>query len=281
MRRMSFGKGGVRGRLASVVMMGAMAGSAGAATLISDNFNDIASGGNLNGRTPQTTVNGAKWGATTVDFLGNGGGGLAADVSQSKAAFIDLGSNFFANNPGVYDLSMDLTVPTLTNPAQSWIALGFAQGQNGGVWTDVSQNHVGANGAPWLLWRMNGQEVIFSGPSNFNILLSPTVATGTSHTFTIELDTTGANWAVNAFLDGAQQDLNGGAAGNSYTYTTNPTSRFVAMSTGVNQAAGTNIGTGTVDNFILTGPTPVPEPGMVGMVVVGLGWLAAGRRRRR
>lgn len=280
MRRMIFGKGGVRGRVASVVMLGAVAGSAGAATLISDNFNDLASGGSLNGRTPQTTMNGAKWTATTVDFLGNGSGGLAVDVSQSKAAILDLGSNFFANNPGVYDLSLDVTVPTLTNPAASWVAVGFAQGTGGGVWTDVGQNHVGGNGAPWVLWRMNGQEVVFGGPSNAPTLLTTNVATGTSHTFTMELDTTGANWTVSGFLDGVQQDLNGAAAGNSVTYATNPTSRFIAMSTGVNQAAGTNIGTGTVDNFMLTGPTPVPEPGMVGAVVVGLGWLAAGRRRR-
>jgi hypothetical protein len=280
MRRMKTGKGGVRGRVASLVVLGAAAGSAGAATLISDNFNDVASGGSLNGRTPQTTLNGAKWTASTVDFLGNGGGGLAVDVSQSKSANLDLGANFFANNPGVYDLSAEITVPTLTNPAASWIALGFAQGQAGGVWTDVGQNHVGANGAPWLLWRMNGQEVVFGGPSNAPTLLTPSVTTGTSHTFTIELDTTGANWAVNAFLDGVQQDLNGTGAGNSFTYATNPTSRFVAVSTGVNQAAGTNIGTGTLDNFVLTGPTPVPEPGTLGLVGVGLGWLAAGRRRR-
>jgi hypothetical protein len=280
MRGMSLGKVGVRGRVASVVLLGAAAGSAGAATLISDNFNDLANGASLQGRTPQTTVSGATWGATTVDFLGNGSGGLAADVSQNKSVYIDLGSNFFANNPGVYDLSVDMNLPTVTNPAASWVGLGFAQGPTGSSTWDVGQNHVGANGAPWLLWRMNGQEVVFSGPSNFNTLTSPNVATGTSHTFKIELDTTGASWKVNAFLDGVQQDLNGGAAGNAYTYTTNPTSHYVAMSTGINQAAGTNIGTGTVDNFMLTGPTPVPEPGTVGVVVIGLGWLAAGRRRR-
>jgi len=278
---MTIGKGGLRGRMASVILLGAVAGSAGAATLVSDNFNDVASGAGLSGRTPQTTVNGAKWGATTVTFLGNGSGGLSADVSQNKTAYLDLGANFFANNPGVYDLSLDMSLPTVTSPSQSWVAIGFAQGLTGGGW-DVGQNFVNTNGAPWVLWRMNGQEIVFAGPANTNQLLTlndATTATGTSRNFKIELDTTGAAWRVNAFLDGVQQDLNGAAAGNSYTYTSNPTSRYIAMSTGLNTAAGTN-GIGTVDNFLLTGPTPVPEPGTVGLLAVGLGWLAAGRRRR-
>jgi hypothetical protein len=223
-----------------------------------------------------------KWVASTVSFLGDGTGRLNVDATQMKSASIDLGAGFFANNPGVYDLSLDITQPTVATPAQSWIAVGFAAGTGGATW-DVGQNHVGANGAPWLISRLNGQEVVFGGPGTGNQRLATAVgavATGVAHTFTLQLDTTAAAWRLNAFLDGVQQDLNGASAGNTYTYATNPAARYLAISTGTNVTGSESVANGTIDNFVLTGPTIVPEPGMVGVVLVGLGWLAAGRRRR-
>jgi hypothetical protein len=249
------------------------------AVLLSDNFNDVTSGANLNTRTPATTLNGAKWIAPTTNLKGNGSGGLSADLTLNGAAGIDLGTNFFANNPGVYDLSLDITQPTVASPVQSWVGVGFANGNTSAVW-DPNQNHVGDNGAPWVIFRLNGPEVFFSGPNTTGSVTLPSVSTGTPHTFTVELDATGAAWKANAFLDGAQLDLNGGAAGNSVTYTTNPAARYVGFSTGVNVTTGTNSGVATVDNFVLTGPVPAPEPGTVGLLgAAGVGLLA--RRRRR
>jgi hypothetical protein len=100
------------------------------------------------------------------------------------------------------------------------------------------------------------------------------VTTGTPHNFKLELDTTGTFWTVNAYVDNTQVDLNGAAAGMTFTYTTNPiTSRYVAMSTGV---SGTG-GTGTVDNFLLTGT--VPEPSAMVLVLASLGISSIQRRR--
>jgi hypothetical protein len=249
------------------------------AVLISDNFNDVASGATLSGRTPATTVNAAKWIAPTNNLKGNGTGGLNGDLTVSNGAGIDLGTNFFANTPGVYDLSVDLTQPTVSSPVQSWVGFGFANGNASSAW-DPTQNHVGNNGAPWLIFRLNGADVFFGGPNTTSSVAAGTVSTGTPHTFTVELDTTGANWKANAFLDGSQLDLNGGAAGSSFTYATNPAARYVGVSTGVNVSSGTNSGVATVDNFVLTGPVPAPEPGTVGLLsLAGFGLLAKRRRR--
>src|SRR4051794_8886823 len=81
------------------------------AVLVSDNFNTVASGASLSGRTPATTLNGAQWIAPATNLKGNGTGGLNADVGINGGAGLDLGTGFFANNPGVYDLSVDLTEP--------------------------------------------------------------------------------------------------------------------------------------------------------------------------
>lgn len=266
----------VGGSLLGLLAVGTAANGA---VLVSDNFNSVASGGNLNGRTPATTLNAASWIAPTNNLKGNGSGGLNGDLTVSNGAGIDLGSNFFANTPGVYDLSVDLTQPTVTSPVQSWVGFGFANGNASAAW-DPAQNHVGDNGAPWLIFRLNGADVFFGGPNTGNSVQLGTISTGTPHTFTVELDTTGAAWKANAFLDGSQLDLNGGAAGNSFTYTTNPAARYVGISTGVNTATGTNSGVATVDNFVLTGPVPAPEPGTVALLgLAGVGLLAKRRRR--
>jgi hypothetical protein len=250
------------------------------ATLVSDNFDNLASGANINGRTPTTTLNGATWITGTSTFLGNGSGGLSADSTKTQSAYVDIGTGYLSSNPGVYDLSLDITNPSGV-AGSSWIGFGLAPDiATGGV--NPGQNLATASAAPWLLFRVNGQEIVFQGPGNSGVAAytsnSGVVSTGTAHTFRIQLDTTGANWTLNSYLDGNQLDLNAGSATSStYTYATNPTtSHYVALSTGVNGAGGV----GTVDNLVLTGPVPVPEPGTIGLLgAAGVGLLA--RRRRR
>jgi len=272
---------GRRGSCLGVVLGLLGAGTAArGAVLISDNFDNVASGGNINGRTPTATLNGATWATGTGTFLGNGGGGLSADSTKTQSAYVDIGAGYLSNNPGVYDLSLDITNPSGV-AGSSWIGFGLApEVTAGGV--NSGQNLASANAAPWLLFRVNGQEIVFQGPGNSGVAAFTSsngfVSTGAAHTFRIQLDTTGANWALNSYLDGTQLDLNAGSATSStYTYATNPTtSHYVAMSTGVNGAGGV----GTVDNLVLTGPVAVPEPGTIGLLgVAGVGLL--GRRRRR
>jgi hypothetical protein len=177
----------------------------------------------------------------------------------------------------VYSLSFDFTQPSAVT-SQSWIGLGFAQGLTaGGV--NAGQNFVDNQAAPWALFRQNGQEIVFAGPANTNAALTTAtgaVGTGTPHAFELRLDTSTVAWTMDAFLDGIQQDLNGAAAGNTFTFATNPTtSRYVGMSTGVNGDGAV----GAVDNFSLSGP--VPEPTGAAMIAIAAAATCGARRRRR
>jgi hypothetical protein len=254
-----------------------------AAILLSDNFDNVTNGGNINGRTPTVnTVNSNNWVASTATFLGNGSGGLSAtavEATPGRNASIDLGANYFANNPGIYEMSLTINQPTSTG--LSWIGVGFAQGNT------TSENFVANNGSPWLLFRLSGPVVVFAGPSNTNQLTNggttvPSPATvnatrDTPHVFTMILDTSLPLWTVNASIDNVAVDLNGSNAGLAYTFATNPTTiRYATMAAGYNTLAGT----GTVDNFSLNF-TAVPEPSSMLLVASGLGLLAWRQRRRR
>jgi hypothetical protein len=290
MHGMVFGR---RGSCVGGVLLGLLGAGTAAhgAVLVSDNFDSVAGGASINGRAPSTTVNGAKWVASTVDLLGNGAGGLGGDSTKTSSAFVDLGASYLSTNPGLYELSVDITQPTTMSTDTSWIGFGFAQGSaaKGGA-PDVGQQFVingtnGNGGAPWLLYRLNGAVATFGGPSNTNGAGSGTTASlGNAHTFKLQLDTSSATWLLNGFIDGAQVDLNGSAnAGNTYSYagntSGNPTaSHYVGVATAQNTG---QVGTvGTVDNFVLTGPVPAPEPGTVGLLgLAGFGLLAKRRRR--
>src|SRR5258706_12383157 len=125
---------------------------------MSATFDTVASAASLSACTPP--VNTARpCVATAASLTGNGAGGLNADTLQARSASIDLGAGYLSSNPGVYDISADLTQPT-GGTGLSWVAVGLASG------ADVNQNFVGNNGAPWVLYRFNGQVVVFAGPPN-------------------------------------------------------------------------------------------------------------------
>jgi hypothetical protein len=282
MHEIRFGRRGFRVGAALLGLLGSGLAAHGA-VLISDNFDSVASGANLNGRTPGTTVNGAKWAAATNDFLGNGAGGLNADSRLTRSAFVDLGANYLSTNPGLYELSVDITQPSTSPSDTSWLGFGFAQGSTalGGA-PDLNNQFVTNNGAPWTLYRLTGAVATFGGPSNTNAAGNGTTATlGSTHTFKLQLDTSAAAWTLNGFLDGTQVDLNGSAAGNTYSYAGNtngnPTaSHYVGIATAQNPTGAV----GTIDNFVLTGPVPAPEPATIGLLgLAGVGLLAKRRRR--
>ena len=239
-------------------------------TIVYDHFDNLGSGSSLNGRLAIVS-NGNQWVGQTVAFTGNGAGGVSANTAAGydRTVSIDLGSDYLTNNPGVYNLSLDMTQPAGgDSTALSWVALGFMKD------SQLTSNMVGNGGAPWLLYRYNGGVNVYAGPGVNGLLLSTAAPTGQSHKFKLQLDTTGTKWTLNAFLDGAQLDLTAGD-GMTYEYQTNPTpSRYVGMSTGINGSGGV----GTVDNFELTQVAPLPSA--AGMAVVGFGGLLVGRRRR-
>ena len=249
-----------------------------AAILFSDNFDTVSSGASINGRTPDVNnVNANKWVAPTSNFLSNGSGGLNAIPSDARTASLDLGAGYLAANPGIYTLSLSITQPNIN--AQSWVALGFGQGN------DVANNLVGNNGNPWLLFRLNGSVNVYGGPgvseqlTNGGIAGAATVTAtrGTAHVFSLILDTSLPNWTLNASIDSTPVDVNGSLAGLAYTFATNPTlSHYAAMSVGVNGASDT----GTVDNFQVSFAA-VPEPSTLLLVGSAFGVLAWRQQRRK
>jgi hypothetical protein len=239
-------------------------------TIVYDHFDNVGAGNSLDGRLAIVS-NGNQWVGKTVAFKGNSTGGVSADTSvgYDRTVSIDLGEGFLGNHPAVYDLSLDMRHPLGGDPTSlSWVALGFMKD------SDLFNNMVGNNGAPWLLYRYNGAINVYAGPGTSELLLTTSAPTGTSHNFKLELDTSTPKWTLNAFLDGAQLDLTTGA-GMTYQYVNNPTvSRYVGMSTGINGPGGV----GTVDNFLLTQAVPLPQT--AAMALVGFGALLVRRRGR-
>jgi len=248
-----------------------------AAIIIADSFNGLPAGTNINGRTPDVNlINSNNWVAATSTFLANGTGALSADTTNARTAALDLGAGYLAAIPGIYELSLTITQPTVSS--QSWIALGFSQSNV------VTDNLVGNQGNPWLLFRLNGNVNVYGGPNTQNQLTNGGItgaATVTAtrevpHVFSLLLDTSLPNWTLNAAIDGTPIDVNGSLAGLAYTFATNPTtSRYVAMSVGTN---GTNA-IGTVDNFQLSFP-PIPEPSTTLLWGIAIGAGIIWRRRR-
>lgn len=248
-----------------------------AAVVISDTFSDD---GALNGSAPDLSPGGATWQASGG---GSASGGVySVTTTGTQTSVIDLGSNYFAN-PGVYTLSATVTMPTATS-STSWLGIGF-------VANPVLNGHMGASGTlnglqgttgnnagqPWMFLRQNGQLNVYRGPgtSAQTSAISTTFTAGTAYTLSLVLNTTGANWFIDAYVDGVQLDLNGATAGNSSVFASNPTDdlRYVGFSQN-----GGSFGTITLDNFTLDA-APVPEP-TASLALAGAGLLLLGIRRR-
>jgi hypothetical protein len=243
-----------------------------AATLVSDNFNDLALDAGLNGRAPNgstftNSINSSGWVTNSTLFKGNGAGGLTATTSAARFFSIDLGASYFVNNPGIYELSVDLTAPA-NGTAISSVQFGFSPT------ISTNASFITNNGAPWLNYALNGDVTVNGGPASANTFTT-TAATGVTHTFTLRLDTTAAQWTLNALIDGIGIDLNGVAAGTSFTYTSNPvTDRYIALSSsGVTATQGTM----TIDNFRMES---IPEPAGTALLAIGSSFAVLRRRRR-
>ncbi len=263
-----------------------MTTSAKAVVLISETFTTLASGANLNGRTPDgASVVGGNWIAPTGSFVGNGAGGLTTTYSAGRTMGFDLGAGYLSNNPGIYELSVTITNPSTANTNTSWMGVGFAAGTNDSLL--VSDNLVANNGTGWLLYRLSGATSVYGGAGTGNTLINNaavgTTGTtlGSAQTFTLRLDTSLPKWTLDAFVvtpTGTYvYDLDATGSGTTYTYGTSPTNiRYVTIAAGAN---GTPTVNGTVDNFTLTGPAPIPEPSTLLLSGLAMGGLFLRRRR--
>lgn len=251
-----------------------------ATTLISDTF---STAGTLNGTTPDTTVAGAKWTALTgASAATSNGTSLSMTTSTTQTNVLDLGAGYFASNPGIYTLSMDVTLPS--GSGTSWIGLGFVVNPQTAGSLSTTTSGTGLNlsggtngGSPWILNRQNGQTNVYRGAGTNSSLLSTATgafASGNTYTMTLVLNTSLANWTLDSYMNATQLDLNGAGAGNTAVFASNPTDiRYVGFSTG-----GGGAFSATIDNFTLTA---VPEASAATLAACGIGFLALLRTWRR
>ncbi|WP_269542024.1 PEP-CTERM sorting domain-containing protein [Cerasicoccus fimbriatus] len=256
--------------LTSTLLLAA-ATSATATVLVFDDFGTDVTGA-LNGRTPTTGPN--DW----VGYSGSpgygwqitdGAAGYGSLSSLNGMAGIELGANYFDTNPGIYELTVHYTLNSTVGT--TWIGFGFAENfptsSNSGLYqTGTSE------GQPWAFMRNNGEINVRAGGAASSDLISQGGFDVTDFEYKLVLDTTVAQWTVDAFYNDTQLDLNGGAIGSTYTYTSgNPTSiGWVGVS------ASNNV-SGTIQSITLE---QVPEPQTYALLA-GLGALTLAVYRRR
>lgn len=247
-----------------------IASNACAATLLFDDFGlETDPVSNLNGRTPVTGP--SNWsgfsGGINTGWKISGGEALLGSASGNSMAGISFGDDYFSSNPAIYSLSANMEMES-SSSQQSWYAIGFnevfATSTNTGFY---NPNEV--EGQPWMFVRSNGDlqvrynedDFMFSG-SGFDV---------TDIELELVLDTSVAQWTVDAYVNGVQLDLNGAAIGNSFTYTTNPSD---IASVGFSATSGV---VGTIQDIKLQ---TVPEPQAFALIA-GLGGLCLVLARRR
>ncbi|MDG0994697.1 MAG: PEP-CTERM sorting domain-containing protein [Akkermansiaceae bacterium] len=247
--------------LAALAGLALAAGSAQAAVIYQDNFDNDIEGtpttGNLNGTTPDTTTGGNTWTADTNalrDWQADGSiDNGAASPDNNGYAFLE----FTPESGKVYTLSIDMTI---TSGSGSWFGLGFMS-TNNTTSAGFYQESTG-DGAPWMLLREGDTALAksFAGPGTAG---GVDLASRDGNTMSIVLDTTGTDWVAT---------FNNGSESNSVTYT------GLDISNDINYVGfGRNTtAIGSVDNFSLT---VVPEPSTTALI--GLGGLALILRRRK
>ncbi len=148
----------------------------------------------------------------------------------------------------LYTLTATLDPKTAGIGTSHWLALGFAQSNNTGVDFWASPN----NSGPWVLFRQEDAAATvigtYTGPGTTGSQahdLNPDKVGAV--VFTIELDTTAANWTADWYEDGNLL--------RSHTFITNPTIHYVGF--------GGVEATGIIDDFSLV---VIPEPSTLALV---------------
>ncbi len=211
--------------LAAFALMLALGQSASAVNIYVENFGGA---GPLDGATPNVSATGASWAAGT--HWGANGAKSANGHSNALLPFHPKAGN-------VYTVSLDVN-PDVSG-SNDWFAVGFT--------TDIDANgpwhpSVGNNAVAWVLNREND-----ASPTVVQTFQGPVTAGAASHDFNpdkvgpvnmqVVLDTQGANWTAEWFVDGAS--IRGPVA-----YGTNPSINYVGI-------GGWSTATGSVDNFRL------------------------------
>ena len=184
-------------------------------TIISDPMNATA-GTLLNGTTPASRggIGSWAWGAGTNLVMD---GTNLTEAAASDSAFIP----FTPDAGNIYTLSCQMDILS-----GNWIALGFSQNSHpenySGFWT--STNVLQA----WMCQVGTGDYFLFTGPELTAAVGTPYIGPGFNsvHTNAIVLNTVGANWTLQYFVDGAAV---GGPAAYSPTPGVNPVINYVGI----------------------------------------------------
>ncbi len=230
-----------------------------AVVIYSDNFDFT---GDLDGRTPTTTTDGNTWTAAS----GYQGDGSVVDRTGTDGtrAYLD----FSPETGKIHTLKAEMS----HTGNESWMTLGFGPSSP----ANDAFFETGSEGISTLLLRDSGEADWFEGPGTggAGIAGSGVAISGftvnTLYEFELVLDTTGSQWTVDAFAAGSQLDLNGGDAGSTFTWASNPTIGSIMLSTN-------GEGEGSYDNFELSF-VPEPSPGL--LLLLGLLPFYLSRRRR-
>jgi hypothetical protein len=248
-----------------------------AVTLIQDSFETLAADGTLNGREPDLSLAGGTWLTNSVNFKGDGDGGMKVVYTASRSISIDLGDGYLTTNPGVYELSMSLKSHDASS--NSWVGIGFTEQAGASTSLATAENAAQA----WVMMRQSGSVHVYAGPGTGGALTSgtdlPSVSTSSSlvHTFTLVLDTSLPQWTLQMLLDGTAVDL--GSTGNkTYTFGGELAGLRYLMIGASQGGVASPTGTAIIDNFSFSGPEPIPEP--TSAALIALSTLACTFRKR-
>jgi hypothetical protein len=232
-------------------------------TIIADPLN-AAAGTALSGTTPTSRSGiGAKpWQAGT-NMVMNGAAVAVTDAFDS--GFLP----FTPDAGNIYTLSCQMDVIS-----GDWLGLAFSQFAHADVYDGFHTS--GNNLQAWMCQVVSGYYYLFTGPEIGTGVGSPNVGPGANYTHTnaIVLNTAGANWTAQFFVDGVAV---GGPA--VYNATANPVIGYVGIG-GSDNYVTINGNTGTYKNLKLTAVLPRIIPSLSIQVAGGSGtvsWpLAAG-----
>lgn len=175
-----------------------LAGGAKSAVLLSEDFSGGA--GPLDGTT--TEVGAYTWQAGAAFHADGAVDTVVAGGADGAAAFVP-----FPIQSGTYYIA----TAVVSNPFGDWVAFGFMPAlPPNGDWSeqDFSVRHSNSGAYAWVLTRNSGgnDQEGFNGPNTSNVAFQGDVANPLAPVnLRIELDTTGATWTAEYFVNGASQ----------------------------------------------------------------------------
>jgi len=196
-------------------------------TLISDDFRQA---GDINGRLPKVPLSRGVWVSGKGDRgIASNGHSVSINTAYPQLAVMDTGADFFKLNPGIYELSINVTFPAQNSDGATWVGLGFNNGKATSACFNAPNNPNG--GSPWMLLRSNGSCMVFAGRGTNTPLgtSSSNSSSGQASKLTLVLDTREEAWTVKAYVNDVQIPLGKGGKP-TFSFTDNPEIRYIGFS---------------------------------------------------